>query len=85
MHIVKHSASWCGPCKMLKSMLETVNVGIEIQENDIDVNQEMAQKHRVRGVPTMVAFEGDREIGRKVGMMTKEQFTVWVDSLKQPK
>lgn len=85
MHIVKHSASWCGPCKMLKNMLETVNVDIEIRENDIDVNQEMAQKHGVRGVPTMVAFEGDREIGRKVGMMTKEQFTAWVNSLKQSK
>lgn len=87
MYIVKHSATWCGPCKMLAGMLKTVDLtGIEIRENDIDTDQALAAKHNVRGVPTMVAFDGDNnEIGRKTGAMTKEQFLVWINSLKETK
>lgn len=58
------SATWCGPCRMLKSALEKA-----AEENkdkvsmfvvDVDGSQELASKYGVRSVPTAVVLsEGE--------------------------
>lgn len=72
MKILKFSASWCGPCKMLSMTIKGIEdqIPYPVEEIDIDVNTEMAQKYSIRGVPTMVLVDGDKEVKRKVGAMT---------------
>lgn len=82
MHIVKYSAEWCQPCKQLSAMLALANHGVEIIEKDVDVEQEAAMKDNVRGVPTMIAFDGEKELGRKIGSMSKDQFLEWLNVMK---
>lgn len=72
MKILKFSASWCGPCKMLSKTIEGIKAEMPypVEEIDIDENTELAQKYSIRGVPTMVLVDGDKEVKRKVGAMT---------------
>ena len=72
MKLLKFSASWCGPCKMLSMTIAGIKdeIPYPIEEIDIDTNTELAQKYAVRGVPTMVLVNGDKEVKRKVGAMT---------------
>jgi thioredoxin 1 len=72
MKILKFSASWCGPCKMLSTTIAGIKdeIPYPIEEIDIDANSELAQAFGVRGVPTMVIVDGDKEVKRKVGAMT---------------
>ena len=76
--ILKFSASWCQPCKMLAAMLEDVETDIPIENIDIDERMEYAVEFGIRGVPTMVMLDGNTEIKRKSGMMMKDELEEWL-------
>lgn len=71
--ILKFSASWCGPCKMLTKQLEGEELGAPLEEVDVDENTELAKKFNIRGVPTLVLVDGDTEIKRMSGFATAEK------------
>ena len=78
MKVIKFSASWCGPCKMLARNLEDITTNIPIENVDIDENQDAAMEYGVRGVPTMIMLdENNTEIKRMVGMQSLKVLEDW--------
>lgn len=59
-YVVDFSATWCGPCQQLKpyfkEMEETYAGQADFRTVDIDENQELAVKHNVNAVPTVIIF-----------------------------
>ena len=79
MRLLKFSAEWCQPCKMLAKTLEGVNVPYTISNIDIDDSPNLAADYKVRGVPTMVLVDdNDKEVGRLVGVKTKAQIEEFI-------
>ena len=74
--LVDFSATWCGPCRALKSILEQVAQETEGHANicsiDIDKCRELAQKYSITAVPAMILFKNGEECGRLVGLQQKE-------------
>lgn len=68
-------AEWCGPCKVIKPQLK--QSGLAITYVDVDQQPDMASKYSVRSIPTIVALEGDKMVGKLVGT------TITVDAVKQ--
>ena len=77
--LLKFSASWCGPCKMLSKVMEGQDLGVEVKEVDIDEEYELAQQYQIRGVPTLVLLEDDKEIKRTTGMMQLNQLKTFLE------
>jgi thioredoxin 1 len=77
--VLKFSASWCGPCKMLSKTLEDVKTDVIIEEIDIDEQSELANEYGIRGVPTLVMVDENVEIKRNVGNLTKSQLEIWLN------
>lgn len=78
MKVLKFSASWCQPCKMLSRNLEDVNTIIPIENIDIDEHQDTAMEYGVRGVPTMIMLdENNTEIKRMSGMQSLKVLEDW--------
>ncbi len=75
--LVDFFATWCGPCQMLapvlKQVKENLDQRITIIKIDVDKNQKLAQKHQVRGVPTMMLFQKEKQLWRQSGVPTKEE------------
>ena len=68
------SATWCGPCKAFKPIMQEVaNDGYSIEFIDVDQSQETATKYGIRSVPTTVIEENGIEVNRFVGAIPKEQ------------
>jgi len=78
MKVLRFTASWCQPCKMLAKTLEDVETQIPIEVIDIDENQGLAMDYGIRGVPTLVMLDGDIEVKRVSGMLMKNQLTEWL-------
>ena len=75
MKIAKYfSATWCGPCKAFKPVMnEVAGEGYMVEFLDVDNNSEMASKYGVRSVPTKIIEENGVEVNRFVGAIPKQQ------------
>ena len=71
--ILYFSASWCGPCKMLGPIMESLSGQINYEKVDVDNNQDLSIQYGVRNVPTLVLVENGEAVGRLVGVQSKEQ------------
>ena len=76
MKVLDFYADWCGPCQMLKPILEEVekeHPDVEFVKVNIDEQQEMAEKYEVMSIPTLVFLNDDGEIIETfVGMKSKQ-------------
>ncbi len=71
--ILYFSAAWCGPCKTLGPIIESVADQVNYQKIDVDNNQDLSIKYGVRNIPTLILLDETGEIkGRKVGLQTKQ-------------
>lgn len=60
------SASWCGPCHMLKSRLKEQKLEAD-EVLDLDENMDTAKKYRIRSVPTLLVIEEDESFYTATG------------------
>ena len=76
--IIRFTASWCGPCKMLAKTLEQIETDVPIEVIDIDVNPELATEFGIRGVPTLVMMEDNVATKRIVGSKTIQELEAFI-------
>lgn len=76
--VLRFTASWCQPCKMLAKTLEGITIDYPIEAIDIDEHQDLAIQYGVRGVPTLVMLQDDVETKRIVGMQTEGFLKDWL-------
>ena len=73
-------APWCGPCKAIgpriDELAEEVEGAAAICKINVDEETALAQKFGVMSIPTLIVFKEGREIGRVVGVKSKEELRV---------
>lgn len=78
MKVIRFTASWCAPCKLLTKTLEELETDIEIEVDDIDSEDSRAGYFQIRSVPTLVMFTDDgQEIKRLSGNHTLTILEDW--------
>ena len=75
--VIRFTASWCEPCKMLAKTLEDVQTNLPIEVVDIDKDSNTAIEFGIRGVPTMVMIEDGAILKRSVGMKSLKELQEW--------
>jgi thioredoxin len=73
--LVDFTAAWCSPCKVLSRLLDQLagELGpVSVAKVDVDVSPTLAGRYGVRGMPTLILFNGGKETARRLGL-TNEQ------------
>ena len=65
--VLYFSAEWCGPCKMIKPMMQELQSQMSITFIDADASPETCKTWLVRSIPTVLVIKNGVEIGRQVG------------------
>ena len=70
--LLDFSATWCGPCRMQKPILEELEKKygdkVEFKVIDVDENQELASKYSIHAVPTLIILKDGVEAKRFMGV-----------------
>ena len=79
--LVDFNAAWCGPCRMLKPVLEEIAAqhgDFKVCAIDVDEEIEIAAQYDIASIPCLVVFEGGKEARRTVGYQSKEEIEALV-------
>jgi len=79
VEVLKFSATWCGPCRVLANTLKDVE---GITNIDIDKDRETPVKYGIRSVPTLVFLKDGKEVHRQSGNMPLDMYNQILDEIK---
>jgi len=71
--ILYFSAPWCAPCGTFKPLMESLQSEMSITFIDVDASPQTAQTWNVRSVPTTLVIQNGMEVGRLVGLKSKDE------------
>jgi thioredoxin 1 len=81
--LVDFWAEWCGPCKQIGPALEELSTELSgklvVAKLDIDENPGTGSRYGVRGIPTMILFNGGQVVSTQVGAMAKSRIVEWIN------
>src|SRR5574344_585394 len=68
-------APWCGPCRKLGPVLETIEESFEgkikLVKINADENMEIMKKYSVSGLPSLLVFKNGETVERMAGLIPK--------------
>ena len=75
--IVDFFADWCGPCKMMAPIIESIAEenaeDIKVGKVNVDENQELAIKYNVMSIPTILVFKNGNIFKSFIGVTPKQE------------
>lgn len=77
--LVDYFATWCGPCKMMHSILDELKkrMGdqVKIVKIDVDIpaNRQSVYTYQIQSVPTLMLFKNGFLLWRQSGVVRTEQ------------
>ncbi len=78
-------APWCGPCRMLETVLEECAnecQDLKIIRINIDENMNLVKEYGIMSVPTLMIIKEKQTIATKNGFIPKEMLINWINEQK---
>ncbi len=83
--LVDFWAPWCGACQMISPIIEEIakrfENKMEFAKVNVDENSALVQKYKISAIPTLFIFKKGKIVEEMIGLESKEQLTVKINSL----
>lgn len=81
IYLIDFYADWCGPCKMLGQVLETIKE-IDIIKINVDEEEELAKKYKVMSIPNMFIIKDGKIEKQLIGFRSKDEILEEINLVK---
>ena len=73
--LVDFWAAWCGPCRMLAPVLESLSDrdDFKIVKVDVDAEPALAMQFGIESIPTLLVFRNGQLVNRSVGLVSQPE------------
>lgn len=83
--VAKFGAEWCGPCKTMEPIIESVANQLEnkvkVMSIDVEDEPDLATKYKIRNVPTILYFKNGEFKDKSVGAMAESDLINRINNL----
>jgi len=85
--VVDFWAEWCGPCKILGPIIDSVaekhssNKRLKLVKLDVDNNPKTQSEYRVMSIPTLMFFKNGELIETVVGLRSENDIEAMINNL----
>ncbi|MDR1057191.1 MAG: thioredoxin [Coxiellaceae bacterium] len=82
--LVDFWAEWCGPCKTIAPIIDSVASEfvdkIKFAKVNVDENNKTSTNYNIRGIPTLILFKDGKIVATKTGALTKPQLIDFINT-----
>ena len=74
--LIDFNADWCGPCRMLKPILEELSKrrnDIKIVSINVDKEEELARKYDIYSIPCLILIKDGEVLKKEVGLKSIDE------------
>ena len=81
--VVDFYATWCGPCKKLAPVMESLSKSygdkVSFVRVDVDKNPVLAAKYKINGIPSVMVFKGGKVVDNSIGLAPEAELVKMID------
>ena len=73
--LVDFYADWCGPCKMMAPILESIaedDNSFKVARINTDEADDLSREYGIMSIPCIIYFKDGKEVSRSVGLVSKD-------------
>lgn len=83
LELLKFHAPWCGPCKTMNPIVESVISefeDIKLKGINVDEDPDSAVKYEVRNIPLLILLKNGEKVGSLIGLHSEEEVKAFLAS-----
>lgn len=82
--LVDFWAPWCGPCRMLGPVIESLagkySGKVKVVKVNTDESPTAPGRYSVNGIPALILFKAGKDVDRIVGYRPEADIAAWLES-----